>query len=267
MLSIGEFSKLSSVSAKTLRYYDEIDLLKPIVVNVDNNYRYYEVGQLQTILFINRLKSYGFSLEEVAAALKDKDNYPLLRYMIEQKQNQLEAKIQEGTFLIQQMKKDIFVLERGHTIMSYLDQITITTKEISDRRIFSIRERINVEQFGSYLGKLFSAVSAQNLTILGAPMSIYHSPDFNPEEFDVELAVPVLEEGEGTRILTGGLCAVGTLKGAYDGLPSVYAKLGEWLEESQYLLADSPYEVYVTDPAKVPAEEYVTEIYFPLKKR
>lgn len=41
MLSIGEFSKICQVSAKTLRYYDEIGLLRPEEINPENGYRYY----------------------------------------------------------------------------------------------------------------------------------------------------------------------------------------------------------------------------------
>ena len=55
MLSIGEFSKICQVSAKTLRYYDEIGLLRPEEINPENGYRYYRVEQLERMLFINRL--------------------------------------------------------------------------------------------------------------------------------------------------------------------------------------------------------------------
>ncbi|MCU6709515.1 MerR family transcriptional regulator [Paenibacillus sp. J5C_2022] len=65
MLSIGEFSKICEVSAKTLRYYDEIGLIHPEEINPVNGYRYYSIRQLKRMLFINRLKSYSFSLEEM----------------------------------------------------------------------------------------------------------------------------------------------------------------------------------------------------------
>ena len=64
MLSIGEFSKICKVSTKTLRYYDEIGLINPSKINQENGYRYYSIEQLETMLLINRLKQYNFSLEE-----------------------------------------------------------------------------------------------------------------------------------------------------------------------------------------------------------
>ena len=69
MLSIGEFSNICKVSAKTLRYYAEIGLLEPSEVNPENGYRYYAIEQLETMLLISRLKAYSFSLEEIKALL------------------------------------------------------------------------------------------------------------------------------------------------------------------------------------------------------
>ncbi|MCB6314144.1 MerR family DNA-binding transcriptional regulator, partial [Gordonibacter pamelaeae] len=61
MLSIGEFSKICKVSTKTLRYYETIDLLNRICIKAESGYRYYAIEQLKSMLFINRMKAYGFS--------------------------------------------------------------------------------------------------------------------------------------------------------------------------------------------------------------
>lgn len=65
MYRIGDFSKLTGVSVKTLRYYDSIDLLKPS--NIDNftNYRYYSDQELMLFKRIELLKKLGFTLEEI----------------------------------------------------------------------------------------------------------------------------------------------------------------------------------------------------------
>lgn len=73
MLSIGEFSKICQVSTKTLRYYAEIGLILPDEINLENGYRYYSIDQLETMLFINRLKSYNFSLEEIKEILETEE--------------------------------------------------------------------------------------------------------------------------------------------------------------------------------------------------
>ena len=74
MLSIGEFSNICKVSTKTLRYYAEIGLILPDEINPENGYRYYSIEQLETMLFINRLKSYNFSLEEIKTILESEES-------------------------------------------------------------------------------------------------------------------------------------------------------------------------------------------------
>ena len=88
MLSIGEFSKICQVSTKTLRYYAEIGLILPNEINYENGYRYYSIEQLETMLFIKRLKSYNFSLEEIKIILKSEElkEEKLYSYLIKNKE-------------------------------------------------------------------------------------------------------------------------------------------------------------------------------------
>ena len=57
MLKIGDFSRLSRVTVKALRYYDEIGLLKPVEVDRFTGYRYYSVDQLPRLNRIIVLKT------------------------------------------------------------------------------------------------------------------------------------------------------------------------------------------------------------------
>ena len=59
MLKIGDFSKLSRVSIRMLRYYDEIGLLKPAVTDRFTDYRYYSESQLPTVCRITALRDMG----------------------------------------------------------------------------------------------------------------------------------------------------------------------------------------------------------------
>ena len=62
LLKIGDFARLSRVSVKTLRYYDEIGLLTSSEVDPFTNYRYYTVDQLARIHRIMALKELGLSI-------------------------------------------------------------------------------------------------------------------------------------------------------------------------------------------------------------
>lgn len=65
LFRIGEFSKLTGIPIRTLRYYDSIDLFKPSEVDLFTSYRYYKEEQVRDLELINELKEVGFTLEEI----------------------------------------------------------------------------------------------------------------------------------------------------------------------------------------------------------
>ncbi len=266
MLPIGEFSKICSVTTKTLRYYDEIGLLKPSIVNEHNGYRFYDVKQLKTILFINKLKKYNFSLEEIDRILKDSSGETLPR-LIRQKKQQLQDFLENQQFILRQLDEDIQKLEKGIDIMAYLDTITVELVETPPRNILYSRQHMSTDDYCKYFGKLFETIARNKLTCIGGPIAIYHDKEFNPANNDTEIAIPITERTPDTRELAGGLCAKGIHRGAYSELSSTYSRIVQWMEENGYQLAAPPYEIYVTDPQTTASQEdYVTEIYFPIKK-
>lgn len=216
MLTISAFAKLSRVTPNTLRYYDEMGLLKPAEVNTDNGYRYYQPAQLQTILLINKLKAYHLSLEEIAQILPHPADNDALLPLLRQKRDEIDLTVDQLTNTLNQMEQEISNLERGIHIMSYLDKIEVSIAETKPQNILYVRDQMRTADFGRYLSQLNTAIKEKNLTIIGPPMNIFHiDANFNPECYDNEIAIPVKEAGKGTRRLSGGLCAKITLKGPY----------------------------------------------------
>ncbi len=267
MLSIGSFSKAANITTKTLRYYDEIGLLRPVYVDSDTGYRYYDVAQLESVLLIGRLKAYDFSLDEIARVLQNPRDSAGLLTAIAHKRARIESMLANYADVLKQIDGDIANLERGKHIMSYLEQIAVELITTEPMNVASIREKINVKEYGKYISGLFGKIAEDKLTPIGAPMSVYHSAEYTPESYDVEIAVPVRETGSGTRVFPSRLCARATLKGAYTELPSVYAKIREWIEREGYVMAGAWFEIYTTDPAEVPPDENITEVYVPVEKQ
>lgn len=267
MLSIGAFSKISKVTTNALRYYDEIGLIKPVHVNGENGYRYYDVEQLQTILLINKLKSYHLSLEDISKILEKPDDNSLLLSMMKRKRQEIKESLHQLEYTLSQVDQDILNLERGIHIMSYLDQIEIKIKEIQPQNILFIHKKMSTKDSARYFAELFQTAEQEKLTVTGAPITVFHhEEEFNPDCYDNEVALPVKEAVKGTRELPGGLCATVTLNGPYTELPAVYTKLQQWAEKENYIQSSEPYEAYITDPHITAPEENITEIYFPIKR-
>src|ERR1700752_3441463 len=93
MIKIGNFARLSQVSVVTLRYYDEMDLLKPVKVDTFTGYRFYSADQLPRLNRILALKDLGFSLEQIKLMLADGLSLDQLRSMLTLQHSQVEKRL------------------------------------------------------------------------------------------------------------------------------------------------------------------------------
>ncbi|MGA5560042.1 MerR family transcriptional regulator [Streptomyces platensis] len=91
MFTIGDFAQYGRVSARMLRHYDAIGLLRPARTDPVSGYRFYEAAQLARLNRIIALKDLGFSLQQVGAILAEEVSVPELRGMLRLRQAELEA--------------------------------------------------------------------------------------------------------------------------------------------------------------------------------
>lgn len=115
--TVNKLSKLSGVSARTLRYYDEIGLLKPSRIS-ESRYRFYgddEVALLQQILFYREL---GIKLDDISEIIHDNDF------------DRLAALSQHMSALVQKKAQIELLIENvNKTILSLKGEITMSDKE------------------------------------------------------------------------------------------------------------------------------------------
>lgn len=273
MLSIGEFSNICKVTTKTLRYYAEIGLILPDEINPENGYRYYSIEQLERMLFINRLKSYNLSLEEIKTILDSEELQDEQLYLaLSRKKIQISHQLQETKKTLDQLDIDLLNLKQGKSIMSYIDEINVKLVEIPKMHLLSIRKMVQQhelpEEYSRCFSLLLKRIQNDKLTILAPPMVLFHSEEFSTFGLDIEFALPIKENIPETRDFFPGLCLKTILHGSYSNLSAVYTKQRDWAEKEGYVSNNALYEVYVTDPSVVTNEkDLITEIYYPIKKK
>lgn len=96
MYRIGDFAKLSRVSIKTLRYYDEIGLLKPNQIDRYTRYRYYSMEQIKDLKQIMVLKELGFTLEQIAQLTTEQLSPEQLKGMLLLRKAEIEQQMQSS---------------------------------------------------------------------------------------------------------------------------------------------------------------------------
>ena len=90
-LSVGEIAKRAGVSVRTIQYYDSIGLLKPVEINQQNGYRYYDEKSVEQLREILHYKELDFPLKEIPALISSNGLNSSSR-LLEQRKSLIEKK-------------------------------------------------------------------------------------------------------------------------------------------------------------------------------
>lgn len=119
MLKICDFARLAEVSMTTLRYYDEIGLLKPIHVDPETGYRFYTMDQLPHLHRILAFKELGLGLTKIAEILDEGISPEALQGMLWLRQAQLQQHIQAEQEQLVRIEARLRSLEQGSCLPTY----------------------------------------------------------------------------------------------------------------------------------------------------
>ncbi len=272
MFKIGDFSKLSQVSAKTLRYYDGIGLLKPTEIDRFTGYRYYSAAQLPRLHRILALKDLGLSLEQIGRMLNDDLPASQLRGMLKLKQAEIERTIADEQARLGRVEALLRQIEQEDSTMSAYD---VVIKKVPPLRVASVRDIIpTFNQQGHLWNELEGYLAQHRVTPAGPCLALYHDAEYKDHDVDAEVCEPIataLPDAE--RIRVYDLPAVETMActihhGPFNTLSQAYHAMMQWIEANGYRIVGPDREVYVQagEPVRQDDPSYVTEIQMPVEK-
>ncbi len=272
MFKIGDFSKLGQVSVKTLRYYDELGLLKPVEVDRFTGYRYYSADQLHRLNRILALKDLGLSLEEVAQLLDEELSAAQLRGMLRLKQVEARERVQEEQARLARVEARLRQIEEEGKMPTY----EVVLKKVPPQKVASVRGTIaNYGEPGPLWSELESYLARHGIRPTGPCLTVYHDPEYRERDVDAEVCEPVdsVAEGGDERIKIYELPAVETMasvvhRGPFTTFHEAYAALMEWLQRNGYRIIgpNREYYLHTTEPVNNDDPSYVTEIQVPVQK-
>jgi DNA-binding transcriptional MerR regulator/predicted transcriptional regulator YdeE len=268
MLKIGDFSSLSQVSVKTLRYYDERGLLSPALVDPQTGYRYYSASQLSRLHRILALKDLGFSLEQIAALLADNVTAEQMRGMLLLRRTEQQARVEEEHDRLSRIQSRIRLIEQEKSMPQ-----EVILKEVPKQWIASVRETIaNYPSVGPLYPKVFNALGP-GMSQMTMCVALWHDSEHKESNVDAEAGVylqaPVqASNGLSVYELPGCTAASFIHNGSYQRLSEAYDALLRWVASNGYQVAGPIRELYLHSsmPVRQDDESYVTEIQVPVSK-
>ena len=266
MFRIGEFSKMGKTTVKTLRFYNEIGLLKPEAVDPFTDYRLYTTNQLIKLHKIVSLRQAGLSIDEIKQILSGSDAQSIL----EKRKTEILATINEGT---DQLSRIEFILqeEEKESIMSY----DAVIKEIPECTVYSKRFTApNYDAYFELVPKIGACVTEQYPNLKCAVPAYcfitYLDGEYRENDFNVELCeavdalCPDFEDIKFKKM--DSVTVVSVLhKGDYPSISQAYAFVFKWIEENGYSPAGYPRESYIDGIwNKDNKEDWLTELQVPV---
>ena len=119
------FSKLTRVSVRMLRYYDETGLFPPARVDDFTNYRYYSAAQIERLNLIVSLRDLGFNVVDIAAVIAE-ESTEKQREMLIGKRGEIKENISQEREMLRKIDSAINNLDKEKINMSY----NIKTKSV-----------------------------------------------------------------------------------------------------------------------------------------
>lgn len=262
LMTIGRFSKSCRLTIKALRYYDEVDILKPAYVDPDSGYRYYEQHQARTAVLIGMLRSLDIPVPIIKNLLNA--NGTDFQSILNQEHERALQKLHKQQQILNSIKR---IASEGE-LTPYQIQIREEPSHIVSR--LSVTSSLDnlLEDGEAVIYKLYGILQDHQRDYIDPVMCINDDPDENDIVtihacIGIEPPYPDLSPAEVVDI-PGGPVAWLTHKGSYNELGIAYHSLFAWIQEHGYKQRNAMREVYMNDPAQTKEDDLITEVILPI---
>ncbi len=267
LVPIGRFSRMTRLSIKALRLYDDLGLLAPTLVDPSSGYRYYRPAQANRAEAIRILRMVDMPLDEIAEVLAT-DDPGLATKRLAMHRERLEERLADQERMLRFLER---LIEREEGIMPY----EVTLKQVPAQSIAALKVHTDLSKIGEDIGSGFTtlvqAVGAASTYIAGAPLVVYHDVIDEQTDGDIEICVPVPpgvdapNNGVEWKELPEGSVASTMHHGPYNEIAPAYHTVTGWIQDHGHQITGAPREIYLNDPQTVAEEELLTEVQFPIE--
>lgn len=272
MLKIGEFSKLSRVSIRSLRRYDEAGLLVPVSIDPFTGYRYYSERQLPIANRIRALRDMGFPLAAVREVMGCYDDPGALERCLLVRRAEAWEAMEEAERRLRLLDTALERLRKDKDQMKY----DVTIKILPERRVASVRQVIPSYGHEGDLWSIYCQETAGMNIQDGDPAlctAMFCDGEFKEQDVDVEIQKNVVGTYPDTehvkfKTVPAVQVASATFRGSYDQISAVNEAVAAWVEDNGWAFDGLFFNIYHVSPHETRnPEEFVTEVCYPVKRK
>ncbi|MDV3220528.1 MerR family transcriptional regulator [Intrasporangium sp.] len=264
LMSIGTFSRASSISIKALRAYHAQGILEPAIVDDETGFRNYHVGQLADAAVVRRLRDLDVPLAAIRDVLAARDP-EVTRRVLTEHTARMRSELERAERIVSELSRTEPVHETPARIVQLAPQTVIAVSGV-----------VSGDGFSSFLQQsyaaLFARIETLGLRVAGPPAGLY-APEILDDTGEPATAYVPVEDaptnvGEGLLRLELPAVTVAALthRGGYDSIGERYEALGAWVAHHARPTGAPVREIYAVGPTETadPAD-YRTDICWPVE--
>ncbi|HQV71277.1 MAG TPA: MerR family transcriptional regulator [Thermoflexales bacterium] len=285
MLKISDFSRIAQVPVATLRYYDQLDLLKPAQIDRFTEYRYYDVAQLARLNRILALKDLGFSLEQIRGLLIKQVSPDELRGMLKLRLADVEREMEETQARLTRVQARLRRLEAEGKSPRY----EIVIKPLAPMWVISSRQTIPTAQemiwrCNAIHADIRSWMAQHKIAASQPPApqlaNLYHNTEYTEVNLELEAFVITPKPAQlGTKQLADApfdlqarelegveLAACGVHRGSMETMTDLIQDILLWTCENGYIPSGPVRQLHLSGEPTKPGIDNVIEIQIPIER-
>ena len=271
MLKIGEFSKLSRISVRMLRHYDDLGLLRPVETDRFTGYRYYSPEQLQTAARIRTLRDMGFGLSAIGEILPCYGDRERLDAFFQIREAELRAAAAETAYRLRLLDTARKQMRKDTTSMDY----NIAVKTIPQRTVASLRMTLPSYEAEGMAWDILMRETEPLHPVPDDPCLccvLFHDDEYKESDVDIEIQKTVrgtYPDTEHVVFKTEPALTVASAihTGPYSGLDTAMGAVARWVQDNGYTLTGPVLNIYHVSPHETQdPEQFVTEICYAVKQ-
>jgi DNA-binding transcriptional MerR regulator len=270
LFTIGEFSRLTRISVRMLRHYDDHGLLPPAAVDPFTGYRSYSPEQLRTAARICAFRDAGFPVAQIARLLPQDDRAAVVRQALDDQRARLQADADDVRRRIERVDHLITALEES--VMS----VDVRRTTLPGIPVAALRGTIPTYADEGLLWQRLGPVlgAARAVPVPGGSAgATFHDDGFREHDVDVEVWLEVAGPFGGAGDLRfvqlpDRDVVTATFTGPYDQVSAVTVALGDWIAAHDLEMDGPMFDIYRVGPAQErDPSRWVTDVCQPVRDR
>ncbi|MDR0625809.1 MAG: MerR family transcriptional regulator [Bifidobacteriaceae bacterium] len=270
LLRIGLFSRLTAISVRMLRHYQEQRVLEPAAIDPFTGHRFYAPDQLTRAHWIVRLRDAGLPVSEIGEVMANRGDPERLRAIMSGHGERLageRARLNDMSAAFDRISAYL----RESTMDINVRQIQMPAMTVAARRrvLPSYNDEGDLwQEISQLMARSGAVLTSRDECVSGAT---FLDPEYRESDADVEVWLRVVAPFTPVAPLEckevpARDAVVATLVGSYDGMPEVTAALGTHIA-AHNLRTGPMFNIYRVTPAQNPdPAAWVTDVCFPIEE-